>query len=79
MTKHVLIQAKPPKEDEVGQHPLLPNPAAELPIQYGENPKDLDPYREAGTGKLKTGGLAIMDRIFLGIPLRITKEDKKDD
>lgn len=75
MTKHVLIQGRPPKEDKVGEHPLLPNPAAELPIQYGENPEKLDPYRKADTGKLKTGSMSILDRIFLGIPLKIAKED----
>jgi len=73
MTKHVLIQSNPPEEKKMKEHPILPNPLAELPIQ-GENPEEIQIYKEIDTGKLSTEK-EIMDRIFRGLPVTLKKEE----
>lgn len=76
MTKHVLIQGKPPKKKKIGQHPVLPDPTSELPVQYHEKAQeDLDIYGDADTGKVKAGKLSIVDKIFKGIPVKIVEND----
>ncbi len=73
MTKHILIQSEPPEEKKMKEHPILPNPLAELPIQ-GKMPEELQMYKDIDTGKLSTEK-EIIDRIFKGLPITLKKEE----
>lgn len=76
MTKHVLIQGKPPKKKKIGQHPVLPDPVSDMldhtPEEAQEN---LDIYEDADTGKLKAGKQSIVDKIFKGLPVKLVEND----
>ncbi len=77
MTKHILIQSNPPEDDEVGEHPLLPNPLEEVPVHYGEDSEKVDPYGKTDTGELKTGNIGILDKLFVGLPVKMMKNDEE--
>ncbi len=75
-TKHVVIQSRPPKKKKkMEQHPILPDPIADLPLEHGEYPEELDIYQEADTGKLKSGDLSILDKVFKGLPIKLKEKD----
>jgi|GEM_PF-6780454 len=74
MAKHILIQSEPPEKSKMKEHPVLPNPAAELPLEYGKTPEDLQIYKKAETGKLSTES-NILDKIFKGLPITLKKEE----
>ncbi|MFW5902647.1 MAG: hypothetical protein ACOCTT_02045 [archaeon] len=74
MTKHVLIQSEPPEKSKMREHPILPNPISEMPLEYGGTPEDLQIYREAKTGKLSTEK-TIIDKIFKGLPITLKKQE----
>ncbi len=78
MAKHILIQGKPPKEKKMKEHPVLPNPASEMPLQHGEIPEKMKIYKEADTGKISTEQ-SIIDRVFKGLPITLKKQEEKED
>lgn len=73
--KHVLIQASPPKESRMKEHPILPNPWADLPLGHNKAAKKKNIFEEMETGKVKDGDLSVKDKLLKGVPLQIKEKE----
>lgn len=71
--KHVLIQGPPPRRAPMEEHPILPNPLADiLPPNIGI-PEELSIYGDSVPDEVNVGKRSFLSRLFKSLPVKIGK------